>query len=85
MERGALHAEDDVLFTVDSRHVKGLIDEKFTARENRVLATLLSHMWKVDKTKPTTPHPLGTWSLGRWEMALQTAWQTRAHAGYFLE
>ena len=51
MERGTLHAEDDVLFTVDSRYVKELIDEKFTARENRVLATLLGHMWKVTKQR----------------------------------
>ena len=51
VERGTLHADDDVLITVDSRHVKGLIDEKFTARENRVLATLLGHMWKVTKQR----------------------------------
>ena len=51
VERDTLHADDDVLFTVDSRNVKGLIDEKFTARENRVLATLLGHMWKVTKQR----------------------------------
>ena len=49
VERGTLHADADVLFTVDSRCVKGLIEEKFTARENEVLATLLGHMWKVTK------------------------------------
>ena len=35
VERGALHADADVLFTVDSRCGKVLIDEKFTAREHR--------------------------------------------------
>ena len=47
VERGTLHADYDVLITVDSLCVKGLIDEKFIARENRVLATLLCHLWKV--------------------------------------
>ena len=51
VERGTLHDDDDVLFTVDSRYVKGLIDEKFTARENSVLATLLGHMGKVTKQR----------------------------------
>ena len=35
------------MMTVDSLCVKGLIGEKFPARENRALATLLCHMWKV--------------------------------------
>ena len=39
------------LMTVNSHYVKGLIEEKFTARENRVLATLLGHMWKVTKQR----------------------------------
>ena len=45
VERGTLHADNDVLITVDSLFVKGLVDEKFIARDNRVLhlATLLSH------------------------------------------
>ena len=51
VERGALHATNDVLITVDSLYVKGLIEEKFVARENRVLATLLCHMWKVTKER----------------------------------
>ena len=46
-----LHADNDVLITVDSLHVKGLIDEKFIARETRVLATMLCHMWKVTKQR----------------------------------
>ena len=48
VERRTLHADDDVLITVDSLYVKGLIDEENTARENRVLARLC-HMWKVTK------------------------------------
>ena len=51
VERGTLHADADVLFTVDLRYVKGLNDEKFIARENRVLATLLCRMGKVTKQR----------------------------------
>ena len=51
VERETVHANSDVLITVDSLYVKGLIDEKFIVRENRVLATLLSHMWKVTKKR----------------------------------
>ena len=47
VEQGALLATDDVLITVDSLNVKELIEEKFVARENRVLASLLRHMWEV--------------------------------------
>ena len=47
VERGTLNAYDNVLITVDSLCVKGLIEEKFTARENRVLAKLPGHTWKV--------------------------------------
>ena len=47
VERETLHVNNDVLNTVDSLYVKGLIEEKFVARENRVFATLLRHMWKV--------------------------------------
>ena len=36
---------------VDSFFVKRRIDEKFVARENRALAILLCHMWKVTKKK----------------------------------
>ena len=36
-----------VLITVDSLYVKGLSDEKFMARENKAIAMLLCHMWKV--------------------------------------
>ena len=38
VEHGILNPEDDVLFTVDSLYVKGLIDDKFIAREKRVSA-----------------------------------------------
>ena len=51
VERETLHADDDVLITVDSLYIKRLVDEKFIARENRVLATLLCHMWKVMKQR----------------------------------
>ena len=51
VERRALHADNDVLITVNSLFVKELIEEKFIARENRVLATLLRHMWKVTKER----------------------------------
>ena len=49
VERGTLHADDNVLITVDSVSVKALIDDKFIARENRVRATLLCHVGKVSK------------------------------------
>ena len=39
-----VHATSDVLITV-------LIEEKFVAKENRVLATLLRHMWIVTKER----------------------------------
>ena len=51
VERGTLHADVHVLVTVDSLFVKGLVDEKFIAVENRVLATLLCHMWKLTKQR----------------------------------
>ena len=43
------------MITVDSFYVKGLIDEKFVARENRALPVL-----KVTKKKNATSHTLGT-------------------------
>ena len=39
------------MISVDSLHVKGLIDEKFVARENKAIAMLLCHMWKVVRGK----------------------------------
>ena len=51
VEQGALQAANDVLITVDSLHVKGLIEEKFVARENKVLATLLRHTWNSLDTR----------------------------------
>ena len=36
---------------MDSLYVKGITDEKFVARENRALATLLCHTWKVTQKK----------------------------------
>ena len=51
VERETLSVNSNVLITVNSLCVKGLIDGKFIARENRVLATLLCHMWKVTKER----------------------------------
>ena len=42
-----------VLITVDSLYVKGLIDEKFVARENKAIAMLLCLWWKVVEGKVT--------------------------------
>ena len=42
---------NDLLVTVDSLLVEELIEEKFIARENRMFATLLRHMWKVTKER----------------------------------
>ena len=64
VERCTLELDADVLFTTNSNYVKGLIEEKFTSRENRVLATLLGRVWK-DKKKATSPHSMDTWPLGR--------------------
>ena len=35
------------IITVESLYVKGLIDEKFVARENKAIAMLLCHLWKL--------------------------------------
>ena len=84
VERGALHAANDLLITVDSLYVKGLIEEKFVARENRVLATLLCHMWKVTKERIRLHircirgHTQATWGT-----ASQIAWQMLARARNF--
>ena len=51
VEQNILQASNNVLFTVDSLYVKGLIEDKFVARENRVLATLLRHMRGVTKKR----------------------------------
>ena len=40
-----------VMVTVDSLHVKGLIDQKCMARENKAIALLLCHLWKVVRNK----------------------------------
>ena len=40
-----------VMITVDSLYVKGLIDEKFVARENKAIAMLLYRLWKVVREK----------------------------------
>ena len=79
VERRTLYANEDVLITVDSLHVKGLIDEKFIARENRVLATLLCHMWKVTKQRVRLHIRWIRGHQAMWRMALLIAWQTRVH------
>ena len=50
-EQKGLPLSSKVMITVDSQYVKGLIDGKFVTRENRVLAILLCHSWKVMKKK----------------------------------
>ena len=40
-----------VMVTVDSLHVKGLIDQKCIARGNKTIALLLCHLWKMVKDK----------------------------------
>ena len=40
-----------VMVTVDSLYVKGLIEQKFTSRENKAIALLLCHLWKVVSSK----------------------------------
>ena len=50
-EHKGLPSSSKVVLTVDSLYVKELIGEKFVARENRALATLLYHRWKVTKKK----------------------------------
>ena len=42
------------MITVETLNVKGLIDDKVVARENRALAMLFCHMWRVTKKKVTT-------------------------------
>ena len=43
VKQDVLPSSSKVMITVDSLYVKGLIGEKFAARENRALATLLFH------------------------------------------
>ena len=49
VEQKGLPSFSKVILTVDLSYVKVLIDEKFVARENRALAILLCHMWRVTK------------------------------------
>ena len=51
VEQHILPTFSNVIIRVDSLYVKVLTDEKFVARENRTLATLLCHMWRVTKKK----------------------------------
>ena len=51
VKQDVLPFSSKVMMTVDSLYVQGLIGEKFAARENRALATLLCHMWKVTQKK----------------------------------
>ena len=50
-EHKGLPSSGKVMITVDPLYVKGLIDEKFVEKENRTLATLLCHLWKVTQKK----------------------------------
>ena len=59
VERRTLQADADLLFTVDSRCVKLLIEEKFSARENSAGHAAGPHV-ESDKTKITTPADEGT-------------------------
>ena len=51
VEQQGLPSFSKVMITEDSLYVKGFIDEKFVARENRALAILLCHMWRVTKRR----------------------------------
>ena len=81
VERGTQQPDADVLCTVDSRHVEGLIEEKFTARENRVLATLLGQKWKATRKESDSTFAGYVVTRAMWNTASLIAWQTRAHAG----
>ena len=59
-EQGVLQASSAVMITVDSLYVKVLVDDKFVAREHRVLATQLCHNVGSDEKVATTAHPMGT-------------------------
>ena len=43
IENKSILSSSKVLNTVDSLYVKGLIEEKFVARENKAMALLLGH------------------------------------------
>ena len=60
VEQKGLPSSSKVVITIDSLHVKGLIDEKFVARKNRALAILHCHMWKVTMKKLQLQTTLGT-------------------------
>ena len=60
VEHKGLPISSKVMATVDSLFVKVPTDEKFVAKENRALAILLCHMWKVINKKNATSHTMGT-------------------------
>ena len=51
IEENSILDHKTVMVTVDSFYVKGLIDHKFLAREDKAIALLLCHLWKVVKNK----------------------------------
>ena len=64
VERETVHANSDVLITVDSLYVKGLIDEIYRQRKQSARHAAESHV-ESDKEKNTTPHSLDAWPLRR--------------------
>ena len=72
-EHKGLPSSSKVVITVDSLYVMGLIDEKFVAKENRDMATLLCFLWKATQTR---------WVRGDTcdvVIPLQMSWQIGSH------
>ena len=51
IEDKSIPDDEKVMVTVDSLYVKGLIEQQFTARENKAVVMLLCHLWKVVKNQ----------------------------------
>ena len=67
-----------VMITVNSLCIKGLIDEKFVARENKAIAMLLCHLWKVERNRVRLTI---RWVRGHWRCGEHDCWSACDIAG----
>ena len=78
VEQGACHATNDVLITVDSLYVKGLIEKEIRGQRKQGARYVASPHVESDEEKNTTAHSLDTQAT--WGTPSQIAWQMLAHA-----
>ena len=75
---GAGHATNDVLITVDSLYVKGLIEKEIRGQRKQGARHVASPHVESDAEKNTTAHSLDTQAT--WGTPSQIAWQILARA-----